>query len=93
MNSIDQPLPDWVTFAKVRLSAAQVGKDTDPYQLYNTYSYKYENSLLVPDKSNVKMNENLKPEISSSYEGGIDMKFFNNRLGFDFTYYHSCTKN
>lgn len=28
-------LPGWITFAKVRLSAAQVGKDPDPYNLYN----------------------------------------------------------
>lgn len=93
MNAIERPLPTWVTFAKVRLSAAQVGKDTDPYQLYNTYSYKYDNGLLVPDRSNIKLNDKLKPEISSSYEGGLDMKFFNNRFGFDFTYYYSETKN
>ena len=39
MKSIDKPLPSWVTFAKLRLSAAQVGKDTEPYQLINTYGY------------------------------------------------------
>lgn len=39
------------------------------------------------------MNDQLKPEISSSYEAGLDMKFLNNRLGFDFTYYYSRTKN
>ena len=32
-------LPAWLTFAKVRLSAAQVGKDTDPYQLCNFSRY------------------------------------------------------
>ena len=41
MKSIDKSLPSWVTFAKLRLSAAQVGKDTEPYQLYNTYAYKF----------------------------------------------------
>lgn len=93
INSLDKTLPSWITFAKVRLSAAQVGKDTDPYQLYNTYSYSFKNGTLVPSKSNVKMNDKLKPEISTSYEGGIDMKFLNNRAGFDFTYYYSKTKN
>ena len=93
MRSLDKTLPDWLTFAKVRLSAAQVGKDTDPYQLYNTYSFKFEKGELIPSKSNVKMNDQLKPEISSSYEAGLDMKFLNNRLGFDFTYYYSRTKN
>lgn len=93
VRSLDKTLPSWITFAKLRLSAAQVGKDTDPYQLYNTYAYAFENGILKPDKSNVKMNDQLKPEISSSYEAGLDMKFLNNRLGFDFTYYSSRTKN
>lgn len=93
VRSLDKSLPSWITFAKLRLSAAQVGKDTDPYQLYNTYAYKFENGILIPNKSNVKMNDQLKPEISSSYEAGLDMKFLNNRLGFDFTYYSSRTKN
>lgn len=93
VRSLDKSLPSWITFAKVRLSAAQVGKDTDPYQLYNTYAFEFEKGVLIPSKSNVKMNDQLKPEISSSYEAGLDMKFFNNRLGFDFTYYNSRTKN
>ena len=70
-----------------------VGKDTSPYQLYNTYSFKFDNGVLTPTKDNVKMNDQLKPEIATSYEAGLDMKFLNNRLGFDFTYYYSKTKN
>ena len=42
----------------------------------------------------LKKNDQLKPEISSSYEAGLDMKFLNNRLGFRLlTYYNSRTKN
>lgn len=93
VRSLDKTLPDWLTFAKLRLSAAQVGKDTDPYQLYNTYSYSWDNGILKPSKENVKKNDQLKPEIATSYEVGLDMKFFENRLGFDFTYYYSKTKN
>lgn len=93
VRSLDKNLPSWITFAKLRLSAAQVGKDTEPYQLYNPYDFKFENGVLVPSKGNVKMNDHLKPEIATSYEAGLDMKFLNNRLGFDFTYYYSKTKN
>ncbi len=93
VRSLDKTLPDWLTFAKLRLSAAQVGKDTDPYQLYNTYSFSWDNGILKPSKDNVKKNDQLKPEIATSYEAGLDMKFFNNRLGFDLTYYYSQTKN
>ena len=93
VRSLNKELPSWLTFAKLRLSAAQVGKDTEPYQLYNTYSYSFDNGILTPTRDNVKMNDQLKPEIATSYEVGLDMKFFENRLGFDFTYYYSKTKN
>lgn len=93
LRSLDKTLPSWLTFAKVRLSAAQVGKDTEPYNLYNTISYSFSNGVLGLTKPDVKKNDQLKPEISSSYEVGLDMKFLNNRLGFDFTYYNSRTKN
>ena len=93
VRSLDKELPSWLTFAKLRLSAAQVGKDTSPYQLYNTYSYSFDNGILTPTRDNVKMNDQLKPEIATSYEAGLDMRFFDNRLGFDFTYYYMKTKN
>lgn len=88
-------LPAWLTFAKVRLSAAQVGKDTDPYQLCNWLNYKQNGNtgdLTSPDTS-IRANATLKPEISTSYEGGLELKFLQNRLGIDFTYYNSRTKN
>ena len=86
-------LPDWITFAKVRLSAAQVGKDPDPYNLYNVRMFEFQMGDRRPIANTIKMNSNLKPEIKTSYEVGVDMKFFANRLGFDFTYYNSNTRN
>lgn len=93
INTYNWHLPKWITFGKLRLSAAQVGKDTDPYILYNYLTYTQ--GVNGPEISypKIKANPDLKPEISSSYETGLDMKFFNNRLGFDFTYYYSLTKN
>lgn len=93
MRAIGKPLPAWVTFSKVRLSAAQVGKDPMPYSLYNVRKYAFQNGVRVPVPQTIKMNSDLKPEIKSSYEAGLDMKFLDNRLGFDFTYYYSSTKN
>lgn len=93
LRSVEKPLPSWVTFAKMRFSLAQVGKDPDPYNLYNTRSYTFSSGVRVPVPQTIKKNENLKPEIKSSLEWGLDMKFLGNRLGFDFTYYTSSTKN
>lgn len=93
MKSIDKPLPYWVTFAKIRTSLAQVGKDPSPYNLYNTRKFEFESGIRKPVVNTIKMNDMLKPEIKTSYELGLDMKFLNNRLGFDFTYYYSVTRN
>ena len=92
-RSVGSGLPAWITFAKVRLSAAQVGKDPDPYNLYNVRMFEYQMGNRKPIPNTIKMNSDLKPEIKTSYEVGLDMKFFGNRLGFDFTYYNSNTKN
>ena len=93
MRSIDKPLPSWVTFSKLRFSVAQVGKDPEPYNLYNTLLYSFSNGVRQSTVQTIKMNNNLKPEIKTSFEVGLDMKFLQNRLGFDFTFYHNTTKN
>lgn len=95
MRNRDWTVPSWLTFAKVRLSAAQVGKDTDPYQLCNWLDYKQTGNTgsFTSPNTLIRANAMLKPEISTSYEGGVELKFFQNRLGLDFTYYNSRTKN
>lgn len=92
-RQINSPLPQWITFAKVRLSAAQVGKDPDPYQLYNVKQFYFEQGDRKENEDTRKKNSDLKPEIKTSYEIGVDAKFLANRLGFDFTWYTSTTKN
>ncbi|MBN8788643.1 MAG: SusC/RagA family TonB-linked outer membrane protein [Terrimonas sp.] len=87
-------LPSWVSFAKVRTSLAQVGNDTDPYAFSFSYGVSDPWSGLPAyySPSNL-LNYNLKPEISTSWEAGIDWRFFNSRLGIDFSYYDINTRN
>lgn len=92
-KSFDLNVPRWLTFGKLRVSAAQVGKDTDPYVLYNYRTYTQGLNGPTVTYPRIKANPDLKPEISSAYEVGLDMKFLDNRLGFDFTWYRSMTKN
>ncbi len=83
-----------ITYGKVRASFAQVGKDTDPYQLQQSYSTSVGGfSLLYASEPTTLSNVNLKPEIATSYEFGTEWKFFGNRVGFDLTYYNTITKN
>lgn len=88
-------LPEWVSFAKVRASWAQVGNDTDPYRLINTYKLKNSgiDNVIFADKSNNLPFSDLKPEEQTSKEIGLDFRLFDNRIGFDFSYYNTSTKN
>lgn len=87
-------LPDAVSFAKVRASFAQVGNDTDPFAFTQTFnrSDPY-GAWAVYEETSRLSNLNLKPEISSAFEFGADIRFLQNRIGLDVTYYQSNTKN
>lgn len=85
-----------LSFGKVRASWAKVGSDTDPYQLALTYStgkYKYPGYTIGMINNNTQPNSNLKPTMTNSYELGLELKFFNGRLGIDFTYYDQISKD
>ncbi|WP_240486040.1 SusC/RagA family TonB-linked outer membrane protein [Anditalea andensis] len=84
-------LPKMISFAKLRLSGAQVGNDTEPYRTSKYYGQsEFPGSGSVPT---LLYNTNFKPEISTSYEAGIDLIFFNRRLGADINFYHTVTNN
>lgn len=82
-------MPSWVSFGKVRASLAAVGKDTDPYQTNVVYdpSVITSSSQVAWTRDNAKGIETLKPERTTTFEIGAEMKFLNNRLGFDFSWY------
>lgn len=84
-------LPAVISFAKLRMSAAAAGNDTDPYQTQKYYGTSEFASSGSVDA--VLYNAHLKPEISTSYEAGIDIRFLKNRFGLDLTVYNSVTRN
>lgn len=84
-------LPAVISFAKLRASIAQVGNDTDPYKTHKYYgTSEFAGSGSVPT---TMPNASFKPEISTSYETGLDIRFFKNRLNLDVTLYHNLTRN
>lgn len=84
-------LPEAISFAKLRGSYAEVGKDIPPYATIPTYSIPLGTSDIVPPTTGVKNGETLRPERQKSFEIGTEWRFFGNRLGFDLTYYDSKT--
>ncbi len=88
------PKSDILSFGKLRASWARVGKDAN---VYATMTY-LENPMTWNGMQGVgnqyfQGNIALKPEIQDSWEIGAELRFLNNRLGLDWTYYHSETKN
>ncbi|MBQ8501948.1 MAG: SusC/RagA family TonB-linked outer membrane protein [Bacteroides sp.] len=88
-------LPEVIDYLKVRGSWAMVGNDTNPYQLayvYSDFTSAVNGSTVLemklPDTYPLR---DLKPEETKSYEFGLDLRMFKNRLGVDFTYYNSTT--
>lgn len=83
-----------LSFGKIRGGYAQVGTDVGPYQTALTYGvgsvYGSNATTFLP---NTLPNSNLKPGLSSSYEGGIDLRLFNNALTVEFTAYRNDNKD
>ncbi|QDK80906.1 SusC/RagA family TonB-linked outer membrane protein [Spirosoma sp. KCTC 42546] len=99
---------DVLSYAKVRASIAKVGRDADPYLLNSVYTTAaYGNntaSITFPLQvnggsipgfvvSNRIGNNNLTPEFVTSYEVGINLGFFKNRLSIDASYFDSHSRN
>lgn len=90
--------PSALSFGKLRASYAVAGADVDPFDILMNYNvgsvYATDNltvnTLSIPDILN---NPYLRPSFAHSYEIGTDLKFFNNRLGIDFTYYNQRNKD
>ncbi len=91
-------LPSWISFAKVRLSWAQVGNDTSPYFINNGYSIgSYEMNggsfIYTNTKSTTLVDPSIKPERKNSLEGGLDLRLFNNRAGIDLALFNETVNN
>lgn len=79
----------WLNFGKLRASWAQVGSDLGAYSLdlyYGLNANQWSGNFLMntPDQ---QVDPSIKPSLSSSYEVGTDLKFFQNRLGLSVTYF------
>lgn len=95
-------MPSFIPFFKLRGSWAQVSNDLGSEYSYDLGAYDY----LATYQSGVNWNStasvffpgavpnpNIRPETSTTVELGADIRFFNNRLGLDATYYRTIDKD
>ena len=83
-------------YGKLRLSWAEVGSDTDPYQLglrYNKSQFGYTGYSIGSVYGNLVPNADLKPTRTQSIETGFETKWLNHRLSLDFTFYHQVSRD
>ena len=84
-----------LSFGKIRASYAEAGNDADPYltqSSYTAYTTTF-NGQNYASQSNIIPLFDLKNELKKSVEFGIDLRFFENRISLDATYYKSSTEN
>lgn len=84
----------WLSFGKLRASWAQVGSDASPYQVNTVYNYggNY-NGIAWIYLDPTRKNADLKPEITTSSEVGLEARLLRNRVSLNATYYTSSSVN
>jgi len=98
------PKNDILTFGKLRLAYGKTGNDADPYRTGVNYVQGFANGYYGLDIAKFPMNgtnafqassqkgsSSLKPEMTSEFEIGTNLQFFNGRLGIDAAYYNRTT--
>lgn len=88
-------MPSWFTNGKFRASLAQIGKDASPYSTSVVYvpTGSPINQVIMWTRNNAAGVKDLKPELTTAFEVGTDLNFFSNRLGLNFTWYKSNSKD
>lgn len=91
-------MPSWFSYGKFRASLAGIGKDADPYSTSITYvpsgaPISNNGTAVIPWSLNGASGiPTLLPEKTTTFEIGADLSFLQNRLGFNFTWYKSNSK-
>lgn len=87
-------LPQAISFFKLRASYSKISSEVDPYYTIPVYtsgaSWAGTPSLNLPGTI---ITEGIKPRTTVSQEYGAELRFLQNRLGLDFTYYNYLEKD
>jgi TonB-linked SusC/RagA family outer membrane protein len=92
-------LPEFISYAKMRGSWGIVGNYPDRYAANIAFSQTSLGNqgttapVLITTSPAKYGNEGIKPEMKTEYEFGFETKFFDRRLGLDFSYYNATVKD
>jgi len=80
-------LPSFIEYGKIRASYGIVGNAPPIYAANNAFNQGSINGIIYNTVPGSYGNDKIRPEKKKEIETGIEMKFLQNRLGFNFTYY------
>ena len=89
-------MPDFLNYAKLRSSWAEVGSATvSAGSINEVYTINTLNAYGTPLLSNpsILSNPNIRPATATTVEGGFETRMFKNRIALDVNYYSRRTKN
>ena len=87
-------LPYWWDYGKLKFSYAKIGKDGDPYSIVTAFTPGTPIGSSVPfTQVNTLGNPNLRPEFTTTYEIGTELRFLKNRLGLEVIAYKANSKD
>lgn len=100
------PANNVLSFGKVRLAYGKTGNDASAYLTKVNYQQAYTNGYYASDIISFPFNgtnafmasstigsNTLKPEMTTEFEAGLNLKFFNGRIDLDAAYYHRTTSD
>ena len=100
------PRNDYLTYGKARIAYGKTGNDADPYmtdpRFVQAFASGYYSGTDIEfpfaglnafQAAATAGSKSLKPEMTTEFEAGLNLMFFNSRLGIDFTYYNRITKD
>lgn len=98
--------PGAIDFGKLRLAYGRTGNDAGVYLTSATYVQGFTDGYYGLDLTTFPHggvnafqaaatigSSNLKPEMTTEFETGLNMQFFKGRIGFDFSFYNRITKD
>jgi len=96
---------DILSYGKVRAGISRTARDADPYLVFQAYrraeygdgfvpgiKFPFNNDLATfvgYTVANAWNNPDLKPEFTTEYEVGTELRFLKNRIGLEFTYFEN----
>ncbi|MFA5535357.1 MAG: hypothetical protein WDA19_12730, partial [Mariniphaga sp.] len=86
-------MPEFISFLKVRGSYAEVGAGAGFAQIFQTFARGSDGEMGMVYPSSRRVPTELIPERTKSWEVGAELRFFDDKLGFDVTGYKSNTYN